>query len=437
MTISLPQPDGFDLCLDAVSRFRPGEVELYYRSTSLLEKHAEDGTIVGVVAGHFAGIGVRVVVNRRMGFSCTGDLSRSGVETAVQQALMAARYSEPSPASVLPAPSGKQSLSGSDGRAGGGTTADVGLAALTLADTAMQVRSITSSSARVGDRWTDVAIASSTGVVARRRAATRWCQTRAATDQSDGFSCWSGTDLSADVLARVAADAATKAVALSATPQGSVHGQFPVVLDSMVVSFLARWLEPIFFGPRGGLAIPGASRAVTVIDDGQLPGAPGSRAFDDEGMPCGRTTLIRGGEVSGVPQAAVGPRRDRLGPTGNAHRLGYFDPPRLRVTNLFFEPGSRSLAQMLHDLDGVYVQGVEESSATMDRRTRQLSLRVSGLQVHRGDPVSALVGARLTVRIDRLLADVEEVGGGDPIFRPSGVFFGGAPMRVASLSLTA
>jgi predicted Zn-dependent protease len=91
-----------------------------------------------------------------------------------------------------------------------------------------------------------------------------------------------------------------------------------------------------------------ASEAVTVVDDGLLPGGVGSAPFDGEGNPTGRLTLVK-----------AGVRIDRFRPPrpgekerpGCAMRSSYRDLPRPGGTNLFVAPGGRAPEEMMRGLE--------------------------------------------------------------------------------------
>ena len=71
------------------------------------------------------------------------------------------------------------------------------------------------------------------------------------------------------------------------------------------------------------------SEALTLADDGRDPDGLGSRPFDGEGTPRGRTALIEGGKLANYLHDSYTARREGNGArsTGNASRAGYRSPP--------------------------------------------------------------------------------------------------------------
>ena len=85
-----------------------------------------------------------------------------------------------------------------------------------------------------------------------------------------------------------------------------------------------------------------ASPIVTAVDDGTLPGAWGSIAYDDEGTPSRRNVLIENGILKTYLVDLLGSRRMNGHPlTGSSRRQDYTFAPTSRMTNTFFWPRIR------------------------------------------------------------------------------------------------
>jgi TldD protein len=100
------------------------------------------------------------------------------------------------------------------------------------------------------------------------------------------------------------------------------------------------------------------SDKVTITADATVPGGLGSFAFDDEGVPAQRVTLIEGGIfrefLSSRETAPV------LGPeaasTAAMRADGWQNLPLIRMTNINLEPGEGTLADIVGDTkDGVFM----------------------------------------------------------------------------------
>jgi TldD protein len=100
------------------------------------------------------------------------------------------------------------------------------------------------------------------------------------------------------------------------------------------------------------------SDKVTITADATLPGGLGSFAFDDEGTPAQRVTLIEGG----VFQEFLSSRETApvLGPTARSTAAmradGWQNLPLIRMTNISLEPGEGTLPEIIGDTkDGIFM----------------------------------------------------------------------------------
>ena len=86
--------------------------------------------------------------------------------------------------------------------------------------------------------------------------------------------------------------------------------EVPVVFDPEMAASLVRHIAGAASGPAlyrrasflvGKLGEPIAAPSVTIVDDGTIPGALGSRPFDGEGLPMRRTVLVEQGRAALLP----------------------------------------------------------------------------------------------------------------------------------------
>lgn len=112
------------------------------------------------------------------------------------------------------------------------------------------------------------------------------------------------------------------------------------------------------------------SPQLTVTADGTLPGALGSAAWDDEGVPGARTVLIE----DGVLRAALSDRTSagQLGlpaSTGCSRAEGFARQPIVRMTNVSIEPGEAgTLEDLIADTDDGLLLDTNRSWSIDDRR---------------------------------------------------------------------
>ena len=102
----------------------------------------------------------------------------------------------------------------------------------------------------------------------------------------------------------------------------------------------------------------------TVVDDATLKGGFASRAFDDEGYPSQRTTLISEGKLEGFLHNATTANRLKTENTGNASRFaggmemtkmiigsGYKAKPEVYPSNLVIQPGNKSRKKLVSEVN--------------------------------------------------------------------------------------
>ena len=145
-----------------------------------------------------------------------------------------------------------------------------------------------------------------------------------------------------------------------------VGGQYPVVLDQQLAGVFIheafghlsesdfvyknpKAQEMMVLGRRFGQDI------LTVFDDGSLPGLRGTHKYDDEGMPTGRSDLIKNGILVGRLHSRETAAKMGEQTTGNARATGYRYPPIVRMTNTAIEGGETSFEDMIQDIKlGIY-----------------------------------------------------------------------------------
>ncbi len=94
---------------------------------------------------------------------------------------------------------------------------------------------------------------------------------------------------------------------------------------------------------------------LNIVDDGSIPGLRGSHKYDDEGVPAGRSDLIKDGVLVGRLHSRETAAKMGERPTGNARATGYRYPPIVRMTNTYVDSGDTSFEDMIADVElGIY-----------------------------------------------------------------------------------
>lgn len=100
-----------------------------------------------------------------------------------------------------------------------------------------------------------------------------------------------------------------------------------------------------------------ASEALTIHDNGRVPKACGSRAFDDEGCPAQKTTIIEKGILKNLLHDTYTANKESVKSTGNSLRYTllrttskYLLEPSVGPSNIIVEPGTSSSDSLISEV---------------------------------------------------------------------------------------
>lgn len=110
-----------------------------------------------------------------------------------------------------------------------------------------------------------------------------------------------------------------------------------------------------------------ASPLVTLCDAGMpkhLGGPGGLLPFDDEGVECQPTTIIKQGKLNSYLHDRESALMFNTAPTGNSRAWNYSDEPLIRMTNTYLQPGKTRLEDIIASTpDGLYITGAGNGQA--------------------------------------------------------------------------
>jgi PmbA protein len=139
--------------------------------------------------------------------------------------------------------------------------------------------------------------------------------------------------------------------------------EVPVIFDPDMAASLVRHIAGAASGPAlyrrasflvGKLGERIAAPSITVVDDGTIPGALGSRPFDGEGLPVRRTVVVDRGVLSSYLLDTYSGRKLGLPSTHHAARDG--SGVSVSTTNLYLAAGDTDPAEMIRSVkSGLYV----------------------------------------------------------------------------------
>ena len=204
-----------------------------------------------------------------------------------------------------------------------------------------------------------------------------------------------------------------------------VHEAFGHLSEADFIYENPRFKEIMQPGKRFG------QEFLNITDDGSLVGEAGFTAFDSEGVPSGRTPLIRNGVLAGRLHNRETAAKMGENPTGNARAISYTHPPIVRMTNTFMEPGDWTFEQMLEDTpDGIYAIGMLGGQTNVEMFTFSAE---EAYRIRNGRICEKLRDVVLTGNVFQTLKNIDAVGGDVQLFGGMGGCGKGgqSPLRVA------
>lgn len=109
-----------------------------------------------------------------------------------------------------------------------------------------------------------------------------------------------------------------------------------------------------------------AAENLTIYDDGLYPSGMRTWLFDGEGVPHQKTPIIQKGVLRNFLYDNYSAKKDGKESSGNATRAGYLSTPAIDVTNFHIMPGNTSPENMIKEVDDgllvYYLQGAHSSN---------------------------------------------------------------------------
>jgi PmbA protein len=199
----------------------------------------------------------------------------------------------------------------------------------------------------------------------------------------------------------------------------------PVIFDPETASTLLGHLCSAVSGTalykgasflQGQLGEAIASPAVTVYDDGKIPGGLGSRPFDGEGLPTRKTAVVDRGMLQSYLLDTYSGRKLGLATTGNAVR-GIGDSPAVGPTNFYLEEGPHAPEEIIRSVDrGLLV--TELIGFGVNLVTGDYSRGAAGFWIENGEIAYPVEEITIAGNLKEMLRDIEMVGS-DLDFRTS------------------
>ena len=151
-----------------------------------------------------------------------------------------------------------------------------------------------------------------------------------------------------------------------------------------------------------------ASDAVTVVDDGTIPGALGSKPFDGEGLPTRKKSVVEAGVLKSYLLDSYSGKKLGFPSTGNASR-GVGEPPSVSPTNFYLLPGPNTAEEIVGSVeDGFYV--TELIGFGVNLVTGDYSRGAAGLWIENGQLAYPVEEVTIAGNLNEILKNISMVG---------------------------
>jgi PmbA protein len=198
--------------------------------------------------------------------------------------------------------------------------------------------------------------------------------------------------------------------------------EVPVIFDPDMAATLVRHISGAASGPAlyrrasflvGKLGERIAAPSITIVDDGTIPGALGSRPFDGEGLPVHRTVIVDQGVLRSYLLDTYSGRKLGLPSTHHAARDG--SGVGVSTTNLYLAAGATDPTDMIRSVkSGLYV--TELIGFGVNGVTGDYSRGAVGLWIENGELAYPVEEITVAGNLLDMLHAVEAVGN-DLVFR--------------------
>jgi len=355
------------------------EARYHRRKTQSLQ--VQKGLVKQAKSNITAGVGIRCLVEGAWGFSSTSDLSKTGIEKALKQAMECAKslsQMKKSGARTLPSlplARGEFILEGYQELERMSLEEKLQSVLKAESETRKSSSLIETSVCGYNEQFEDKIVVTTDGAKAISRLSRNEIRVSAIAAQSGEMSegqftvgrtgAWDCL-FTQHSLSYMSEEAAKLAVDLLTAPK-IPGGLATLILSPAMVGLLSHeaighTVEADFVlsgsVAKGKLGQTVASPLISLCDSGVVrnqPHAGGALLVDDEGVPTQDTLIIENGILKSYLHNRESAAAFGVNPTGNARAWMYQDEPLIRMRNTFVLPGAQSLQEIIESTEDGYL----------------------------------------------------------------------------------
>jgi PmbA protein len=153
-----------------------------------------------------------------------------------------------------------------------------------------------------------------------------------------------------------------------------------------------------------------ASELITLIDDGRLKGGLATQPVDGEGVPRQTTPLIVDGLLKTYLYDCYNAKKGKTESTGNRGRGSYQSNGGIGSTNLYMKPGNKKPEEIVSGIkDGFYLTVAFGLHAGINDVTGDFSLPVAGFKIENGQKTFPIRGVTIGGNLFEFLKSVDRI----------------------------
>jgi PmbA protein len=403
------------------------QAEAYLVQSRSFEIVAENNAIKGASESIDAGIGIRTIVGKKIGFAYVTTLNEPDIEEAVDHSLSLAKasISDPDFLTLPDSPSSYPDIQGLfDAKIDEMSSEETADLIIRIIDATKQLLNGRNYAIEAGIQSTSGtnAIVNSLGI-AKTESRTSisiysYPGIKDGDDQTASYEYQISRKLD-EINPEWVGNTAAELVIGFLRPRTIDGGEMPVVLAPLGASaILGRGFADAvnaeevqmgrsYIADAFGEKI--ASELLEIVDNGCLNGGIGSRSFDAEGVPTQRTSVVEAGILKNLLHNSYTANKDRVDNTGNASRPSYSGLPSISTTNFIVSPRSGDLNHFISEIDrGVVCRNTGDRP---NMTTGDLSAMISeGYYVKNGEIQHPLKNTLIGINMRDLLKRISHIG---------------------------
>jgi PmbA protein len=405
-------------------KYGADEAEVYLQVSRNLSVNILNGEIETIEEASSHGVGFRLFVDGKMGFSHCNDFSNNALDETIRRAVAFAQLTTADPNNVLPSDKEVSDVSDLFDPDITSVSMEEKIKMATLVESlAMKDPRITKSSGSgFGESEREIFIANSNGISKSYKSSS--CSLGVSVvaekgDQKNSGGEYCSRRFISDLLnpEEIAVAASRKAWEML-DPKMVKTQRAAVIFDPDVARSLFGGVISAINGERvlqGASFLKDmmeksfASPLLTIIDDGTKAKGLASTPFDGEGVPTRRRILIENGVLKSFIHNSSSASRAGTVSTGNASRGGFSQLPGIGTHNLILEPGKLSRNEIIAGTSrGLLLKGV--TGYGINPVNGNFSGGASGFWIEGGEIAYPVKGLTIAGSADSILNGIDMMG---------------------------